>query len=37
MSVRNETSDYDSYIRIQFVELLEMVGRVADIKYKDTE
>jgi len=37
MTVKNETGDYENFIKIQFVELLEMIGRIADIKYKDTE
>ena len=37
MTVRNETGEYDNFIKIQFVELLEMVGRIAQIKYLHTE
>ena len=38
MTVINEAEDSTlRYRRLQFVELLEMIGRIADVKYKGTE
>lgn len=37
MTVKNETSDYEQFVKIQLVELLEMIGRIAEVKFKDSE
>lgn len=37
MTIRNELADYDHFIRIQFVEMLEMIGRIAEVKYREHE
>ena len=38
MTVINEAEESTiRYKRLQFVELLEMIGRIADVKYKGTE
>ena len=36
MTVRNE-SDTTQYWKVHFVELLEMIGRIADTKFRDAE
>lgn len=36
MTVKNE-ADSSSYWKVQFVELLEMIGRIADTKFRDTD
>lgn len=37
MTVVKETADYERYIKIQFVEFLELIARIAYSKYKDTD
>jgi hypothetical protein len=36
MTVQNENDDSQQYMRLKFVEFLEMICRVADIKYNKT-
>jgi len=33
MTVRAETIDNDAFVKVSFVELLEMIGRIASVKY----
>ena len=37
MTVRAETIDNDAFVKVSFVELLEMIGRIASVKYQNTE
>lgn len=37
MTVVNEITDQERSQKIQFVELLEMIGRIADVKYRDKD
>lgn len=37
MTTVNESEESNKYKRLQFVEFLEMIGRAADQKFKDTE
>lgn len=37
MTVRAETIDNDAFVKVTFVELLEMIGRIAHVKYINTE
>jgi hypothetical protein len=37
MTVIHETLDQEIFLRVQFVELLEMIGRIAEIKFANTE
>ena len=37
MTVANENGELASYQRIYFVEFLEMICRVADVKYKSAD
>ena len=37
MTNTDEANDYNQTDRIKFVELLEMIGRIAEVKYQGTE
>jgi len=37
MTVRDEVYEFEKYIKLQLVELLEMLGRAAKVKYHGTE
>ena len=37
MTVRAETVDNEAFVKVQFVELLEMIGRIAEVKFHNTE
>jgi len=37
MTLVNENGDSQSYFQIKFVEFLEMICRVADLKYKSSD
>ena len=37
MTTIDEANDYTKYEKLQFVELLEMIGRIADLKYYGTD
>ena len=37
MTLRAETIDNDAFVKVQFVELLEMIGRIAEVKFNNTE
>lgn len=37
MTVKDEINEFEKYIKLQPVELLEMIGRAAKIKYLNTE
>ncbi len=37
MTVRSETTDNEAFVKVSFVELLEMIGRIAFVKYQNTE
>ena len=37
MTVANENGDLTSYQRLYFVEFLEMICRVSDVKYKSAD
>ena len=36
MTVRDESFNFIEYVKVQFVELLEMIGRMAKIKFRNT-
>ena len=37
MPIKNEIEDFARYHKLQVVELLEMIGRAAKVKYANTE
>ena len=37
MTLANENEESKSYFRLQFVEFLEMIGRIAHLKYQGSE
>jgi hypothetical protein len=37
MTNEDEANDFNLTDRIKFVELLEMIGRIADVKYQGTD
>ena len=37
MTIKDEITDFDKYRRVQPVELIELIGRAAKIKYVGTE
>ena len=37
MTVRAETVDNEAFVKVSFVEFLEMIGRIAHVKYLHTE
>ncbi len=36
MTIKRENDEHPLYYQIEFVEFLEMIARIADIKYKNT-
>ena len=36
MTIANENEDFAKYMKMYFVEFLEMICRVADVKYKSS-
>ena len=37
MTIANENEESKSYFRLQFVEFLEMIGRISHLKYQGSE